>query len=617
MFLLRRFEKLLHAYPEGEPALPPKGFIAFIWAASHGARGYIVLLALLSAAMAAFDALLFAMLGRIVDWLSTMQPARLWEERGPMLTLLFIVVLASIVVVALQTIVKHQTLAINFPMRLRWNFHRLMLGQSLSFYQDEFAGRLTTKVMQTALAVRDTLFVLADVLVTMGVYVATMTLLAAAFDVQLVLPFLAWLALYLVTLGYFVPRLGRMGKQQADARSLMTGRITDAYTNITTVKLFSHTQREAGFARAAMQDFMKTGHQQMRLVSLFEIVNHALSMGLILGMAGTSLWLWSRGAVGAGAVAAATAMALRLQGMSHWIMWETTSLFESVGTVQDGINTLSQAHAIVDRPDAAPLQVPRGEIRFENIRFSYGNGAPVIDGLNLTVRPGEKIGLIGRSGAGKSTLVNLLLRFHDLQGGRILIDGQDIAAVTQDSLRSHIGMVTQDTSLLHRSVRDNISYSRPGATEAEMQAAAEQAEAHSFIGRLSDPHGRTGYDAHVGERGVKLSGGQRQRIAIARVMLKNAPILLLDEATSALDSEVEIAIQSSLNRLMQGKTVIAIAHRLSTIAAMDRLIVLDQGRIVEEGDHRSLLASGGLYARLWAHQSGGFLSDNGDTLPQD
>ncbi|MGC1173299.1 ABC transporter ATP-binding protein [Polaromonas sp.] len=617
MFLLKRFEKLLHAYPEGEPALPPKGFIAFIWAASHGARGYIVLLALLSAAMAAFDALLFAMLGRIVDWLSTTQPARLWEERGSMLTLLFIVVLASIVVVALQTIVKHQTLAINFPMRLRWNFHRLMLGQSLSFYQDEFAGRLTTKVMQTALAVRDTLFVLADVLVTMGVYVATMTLLAAAFDVQLVLPFLAWLVLYLMTLAYFVPRLGRMGKQQADARSLMTGRITDAYTNITTVKLFSHTQREAGFARAAMQDFMKTGHQQMRLVSLFEIVNHALSMGLILGMAGTSLWLWSRGAVGAGAVAAATAMALRLQGMSHWIMWETTSLFESVGTVQDGINTLSQAHAIVDRPDATRLQVPRGEIRFEDISFSYGSGAPVIDGLNLTVRPGEKIGLIGRSGAGKSTLVNLLLRFHDLQAGRILIDGQDIAAVTQDSLRSHIGMVTQDTSLLHRSVRDNISYSRPGATEAEMQAAAEQAEAHSFIGRLSDPHGRTGYDAHVGERGVKLSGGQRQRIAIARVMLKDAPILLLDEATSALDSEVEIAIQSSLNRLMQGKTVIAIAHRLSTIAAMDRLIVLDQGRIVEEGDHRSLLANGGLYARLWAHQSGGFLSDSDDTPPQD
>jgi len=610
MRLLKRFERLLHAYPDAEPVLPPKGFVAFIWAASQGARGYILLLALLSAAMAAFDALLFGMLGRIVDWLATTQPERLWEERGSMLALLLIVVLASVVVVALQTIVKHQTLAINFPMRLRWNFHRLMLGQSLAFYQDEFAGRLTTKVMQTALAVRDTLFVLADVLVTMGVYVATMTLLAAAFDAKLVLPFLVWLVFYLGALVYFVPRLGRMGKQQADARSLMTGRITDAYTNITTVKLFSHTQREAGFARAAMQDFMKTGYSQMRLVSLFEIVNHALSMGLITGMAGTSLWLWSRGEVGVGAVAAATAMALRLQGMSHWIMWETTSLFESVGTVQDGINTLSRARTIVDAPGASELEVPRGEIRFEQVGFSYNRaGDRVIDGMNLTVRSGEKIGLIGRSGAGKSTLVNLLLRFHDLDAGRILIDGQDIARVTQDSLRSHIGMVTQDTSLLHRSVRDNIAYSRPGATDADVRQAAERAEADGFIAHLTDPHGRTGYDAHVGERGVKLSGGQRQRIAIARVMLKDAPILLLDEATSALDSEVEVAIQNSLNALMEGKTVIAIAHRLSTIAAMDRLIVLDKGRIVEEGDHRSLLASGGLYARLWAHQSGGFLAE--------
>ncbi|MDW5444870.1 ABC transporter ATP-binding protein [Polaromonas sp. SM01] len=611
MFLLKRFEKLLHPYPDAEPTLPPKGFVAFIWAASQGARGYLLLLALLSAAMATFDALLFAMLGRIVDWLSSTPPTQLWQAHGPMLSLLLVVVLASILVVALQTIVKHQTLAINFPMRLRWNFHRLMLGQSLSFYQDEFAGRLTTKVMQTALAVRDTLFVMADVLVTMGAYVITMTVLAGSFDLKLVLPFLIWLVLYMMTLVYFVPRLGHIGKQQADARSLMTGRITDAYTNITTVKLFSHTQREAGFARAAMLDFMKTGHSQMRLVSLFEIVNHALSMALIIGMAGTSLWLWSRGAVGAGAVAAATAMALRLQGMSHWIMWETTSLFESVGTVQDGINTLTRARSIVDKPDARVLEVPRGEIRFEQASFSYGKDtAPVINKLNLTVKPGEKIGLIGRSGAGKSTLVNLLLRFHDLDAGRILIDGQDIKEVTQDSLRSHIGMVTQDTSLLHRSVRDNIAYSRPGATEEDIHIAARRAEADGFIAHLSDPHGRKGYDAHVGERGVKLSGGQRQRIAIARVMLKDAPILLLDEATSALDSEVEVAIQSSLNTLMQGKTVIAIAHRLSTIAAMDRLIVLDQGRIVEEGDHRSLLANGGLYARLWAHQSGGFLADN-------
>jgi ATP-binding cassette subfamily B multidrug efflux pump len=498
-------------------------------------------------------------------------------------------------------------------MRLRWNFHRLMLGQSMAFYQDEFAGRVTTKVMQTALAVRDTVFVLADVLVAMGVYVATMIVLAAVLDRQLVLPFVIWLGLYICQLFFFVPRLGQVGKAQADARALMTGRVTDAYTNIATVKLFSHTQREAGFARAAMQDFIKTGYGQMRLVSAFEITNHVLSMGLAAGMAGMGLWLWSRGSIGVGAVAAATAMALRLQGMAHWIMWEMTSLFENIGTVQDGMKTLSRPRTVVDATDAAELQVPRGEVRFEHATFRYGQtGRRVIDELSLTVRPGEKIGLVGRSGAGKSTLVNLLLRFHDLDSGRILVDGQDIAHVTQDSLRAHIGMVTQDTSLMHRSVADNISYGRPDASAAAIQAAAERAEADDFIQTLSDPGGRRGYDAHVGERGVKLSGGQRQRIAIARVMLKDAPILLLDEATSALDSEVEAAIQASLYRLMEGKTVIAIAHRLSTIAAMDRLIVLDEGRVVEEGDHRTLLARGGLYARLWAHQSGGFLGDGSE-----
>ncbi len=603
------FERLLQAYPAAEPTLPPKGFMAFLWACTHGTRRYVLAMALLSGLLAAFEALLFAMLGRVVDWLANTQPAQLFVEHGHTLWVLGALVVGSIGVVALQTTVKHQTLAVNLPMRLRWNFHRLMLGQSMAFYQDEFAGRLTTKVMQTALAVRDTLFVLADVLVAMAVYVATMVVLAGAFDLRLVAPFIVWLGLYIASLWFFVPRLGHIGKQQADARSLMTGRITDAYTNINTVKLFSHTHREAAFARSAMQEFMKTGHTQMRLVSAFEIVNHALSMGLILGMAGMSLWLWSQGQVGAGAVAAATAMALRLQGMSHWIMWETTSLFESVGTVRDGINTLSKPRAIVDAPQATTLTVPRGEVRFEGATFSYGEGKPVIDQLSLTVRAGEKIGLIGRSGAGKSTLVNLLLRFHDLDAGRVLIDGQDIANVTQDSLRSHIGMVTQDTSLLHRSVRDNITYSRPAASDADMRLAAERAEASGFISQLTDLQGRTGFDAQVGERGVKLSGGQRQRIAIARVMLKDAPILLLDEATSALDSEVEVAIQSSLNTLMEGKTVIAIAHRLSTIAAMDRLIVLDQGRIVEEGDHRSLLAAGGLYARLWAHQSGGFLAE--------
>ncbi|MFM9427768.1 ATP-binding cassette subfamily B multidrug efflux pump [Variovorax sp. GrIS 2.14] len=611
--LFRFFEKLLHPYPPAEPPLPPHGFFAFLWACTDGVRGKIATMALLTAAISSFEALLFAMLGRIVDWLGGQVPARLWDERGTTLMWLGFALAASIGVVALQTIVKHQTLAVNLPMRLRWNFHRLMLGQSMAFYQDEFAGRITAKVMQTALAVRDTVFVLADVLVAMCVYIATMIVLVAVLDTQLIWPFVIWLALYLAQLAFFVPRLGKVGKAQADARALMTGRITDAYTNIATVKLFSHTQREAGFARDAMREFMHTGYGQMRLVSLFEITNHALSMGLTAGMCGMALWLWSNGAVGIGAVAASTAMALRLQGMSHWIMWEMTSLFENIGTVQDGMKTLSLPRTVLDVPAATQLVVPRGEVRFDHASFRYSDGGRrVIDDMTLTVAPGEKIGLVGRSGAGKSTLVNLLLRFHDLESGRILIDGQDIAKVTQDSLRRHIGMVTQDTSLLHRSVSDNIDYGRPDAGDAAVRSAAERAEAHEFIQTLGDAKGRQGYDAHVGERGVKLSGGQRQRVAIARVMLKDAPILLLDEATSALDSEVEAAIQQSLYTLMEGKTVIAIAHRLSTIAAMDRLIVLDEGCVVEEGDHKTLLSKNGLYARLWAHQSGGFLGDGKD-----
>jgi len=613
--VFRWFEKMVHPYPDASPDAPPRGLLPFLWANTRGLRRHLLALTLLSAAIGAFEAVLFGMLGSIVDWLGRVEPARLWAQERERLLLLAAVLVASPIVVTLQSLVRQQALAGNFPMLLRWQFHRRMLGQSMSFYQDEFAGRVAAKVMQSALAVRDVWLILSDILVFVIIYFITMVTVVGRFDAWLLLPFAGWAALYVAALWYFVPRLGRVAQSQADARSLMTGRITDAYTNIATVKLFSHARREAGFARGAMEEFLVTVHRQMRLVTGFEIVNHLLSVALILSTAGATLWLWSHGQVGVGAVAAATAMALRLNGISHWVMWEMAELFEHVGTVQDGIDTLARPHTVVDRPGAQPLRVTRGAIRFEDVSFSYGGARNVVEHLNLSIAPGEKIGLVGRSGAGKSTAVHLLLRFHDIEHGRILIDGQDIAHVTQDSLREQVGMVTQDTSLLHRSVRDNIVYGRPDASDAEMVAAAKRAEAHEFIVGLGDARGRTDYEAHVGERGVKLSGGQRQRIAIARVMLKDAPILLLDEATSALDSEIEAAIQASLYRLMEGKTVVAIAHRLSTIAAMDRLIVLDKGRIAEEGDHRSLLARGGLYARLWAHQSGGFLGEEAEDEP--
>ncbi|WP_213881864.1 ABC transporter ATP-binding protein [Pseudomonas sp. dw_358] len=609
--MLRVFERRLDPFPPDEAPPPPDGLGRFLWACTRGARGYVLALALLSAAVSVYEAWLFSFLGQVVDLLSTWQAGSNADGReDPVLWGIALVMVASIGLVALRTMVQHQILAINLPLRLRWDFHRLMLKQSLSFFSDEFSGRVTTKVMQTALAVRDVLFTLIEILPGIGVYFIAIIALAGGFALKLMLPFLAWVALFGLAMYYFVPRLGKVGQEQAHARSSMTGRISDAYTNITTVKLFSHSNREAHFARAAMEDFKHTGFRQMRLVSLFEIVNQALVVGLLMAAGGYALWLWHLGEIGTGAVAAVTAMALRINGMSHWIMWQMTSLFENIGTVQDGMGTLTRGAKVQDAPDARPLVTTGGAVTFDDVGFNYSGERQVLAGLSLSIRAGEKIGLVGRSGAGKSTLINLLLRFYDVDSGQIRIDGQDIAQVTQDSLRSAIGMVTQDTSLLHRSIRDNIAYGRPDATDEQVRRAAADAQADGFIRQLSDKQGHTGYDTLVGERGIKLSGGQRQRVAIARVMLKNAPILLLDEATSALDSEVEVAIQESLDEMMQGKTVIAIAHRLSTIAAMDRLIVMDDGRIIEQGTHSELLARNGVYARLWQHQSGGFLGED-------
>ena len=604
------FESRVEAYPEAVPLSPKKGLLPFVWSGMDGVRKWIAVLAVMTAGIGIMEALLFQFMGKVVDWLGRYTPETLFAEKGWALAGMALMMLFSICWIFIASNVRLQTLQGVFPMRLRWNFHRLMLGQSLGFYQDEFAGRVSAKVMQTALSLRDVVMTLADMVTYVLVYFITSGVILATLDGWLLLPFIGWIIGFALVMRFLIPKLGRTAAAQADARSLMTGRITDAYSNIATVKLFSHGAREAAYAKQSMEEFMVTVHAQMRLATMLHTCSFLVNTSLTLSTAALGIWLWHQGQVGVGAVATATAMALRVNGLSQYIMWESARLFENIGTVSDGMATLSKPQTILDKPNAPPLKVVRGEIKFDKVDFSYEAGKPLLQDFNLTIRPGEKVGLIGRSGAGKSTIVNLLLRFYEPQNGTISIDGQNVGDVTQESLRAQIGLVTQDTSLLHRSVRDNIVYGRPNATDEEMMQAAERAEAADFIPNLSDAKGRRGYDAHVGERGVKLSGGQRQRIAIARVMLKDAPILLLDEATSALDSEVEAAIQESLDKMMDGKTVIAIAHRLSTIAAMDRLIVLDKGHIVEQGTHAELLAQNGLYAKLWSRQSGGFLSEH-------
>lgn len=606
--LFRLFERLVDPYSDDVPEKPPGQLWAFIWHYAKPFKWLFLISIIISAAIALIEVFAFELVGGLVDWAAG-GPENFWDEHGQKVILICILIavvwpLASL----LDELILLQGLLGNMAMQIRWRGHRYLLRQSHTFYADDFAGRIATKLMQSALGVRDVCVKLSNLFVYMGVYFFATLFLFAGNDWRLTIPLLLWVGLYAVTMSIFLPRQKAWAEKQADARSTLTGRVVDAYTNIHTVKTFGSVRSEEKYAREGMDEMLGTVYGSMRVSTGMSFCLHSINGAFIASTILLGTILWTQGQMTIGAVAFASAIALRLQGQATYFLWEAAFLFEHLGSATDGMKTLARDIKVVDKPNADELAVKDGRVAFDQVSFTYGKDTAVIQDLGLTIQPGERVGLVGRSGAGKSTLVNLLLRLYDVEKGRILIDGQDIAGVTQESLRQHIGIVSQDTSLLHRSIRDNITYGRPEATESEIIAAAERAEAWDFIQDLEDMKGRKGLEAHVGERGVKLSGGQRQRVAIARVLLKDAPILVLDEATSALDSEVEAAIQERLDELMADKTVIAIAHRLSTIAAMDRLIVLDKGQIIEQGTHNELVENGALYAQLWSRQSGGFLA---------
>ena len=593
------------------PGAPPRGLLAFYWHFVRQTKRWYAFMFATSLAVALIDTVIPVFIGKLVSLMEAADRHAALAEQSPLLLAMAVLMLIVRPLVLLADIaIRQNALIPGVTSLIRWQSHWHVVRQNWSFFQNDFAGRIANRVMQTANALRESVMSAIRAVWYIAVYGASAFVLMAVADWRLGLPTLAWFAGYVVFLRHFVPRMRDLAKASSEVRSLVMARIVDSYTNILTVKLFARLADEDAYVREVIDEHQAAIGAHMQLISQFMFWLSAMNALLLTSTAAIGIWLWVQGTVSAGVVATALPLAWQIANVAGWVSWEITGIFENIGVVQEGMQTIAVPHSGVDRPGARELKVSRGEIRFEDILFTYGrrDASPVLDHLNFTIRPGERVGLVGRSGAGKSTLVNLLLRFYELEHGAIRIDGQDIGNVTQESLRAAIGMVTQDTSLLHRSIAANIRYGRPGASDEQVQLAARKAQAHDFIAGLQDWRGRTGYDAHVGERGVKLSGGQRQRVAIARVVLKDAPILVLDEATSALDSEVELAIQEQLLGLMEGKTVIAIAHRLSTIARMDRLIVLDAGRIVEQGSHDELLRLGGHYEKLWRHQSGGFLA---------